>query len=309
MRKAPVAVSVVGAFRLPGCVLPSRAVGSLNVRTSPTTSPHRYLVGAITAIAVFVVMYLFFVRTLGGQTMDQLAFDGAEFGRRSVTPFTQQVLDALPLVSVIAGVVLTGVVTAVRRNGPTLIVAVGVALAAVVTTQLLKGGILSRPDLGVDGYEGNSFPSGHTTVAAASALAVFLVASPRTRWLAALGGAGFAIVAGVSTLANGWHRPSDVIAALLVVAVWGCVAGVVLSRGRWASTAVAARRPGLGDRIQLRLLVPFAVVAASAFLVTYFEAFGHTSGTVVAYVGGVSSIIAAGFAIALTATRLFDRLP
>ncbi|WP_198415994.1 MULTISPECIES: phosphatase PAP2 family protein [Cryobacterium] len=279
------------------------------MRTSSTISPVRYLAGMITAILVFTGIYLFFVRTLAGQTMDQLAFDGAEFGRRSVTPLAQQLLDALPLVSVVAGLVLAGIVTAVRRNGKTLIVAFGAALAAVLTTQLLKGGLLSRPDLGVEGYDGNSFPSGHTTVAAASALAIFLVASPRTRWLAALGGSGFAIAAGVATLANGWHRPSDVIAALLVVAVWGCVAGLVLTRGPWASTAARGGSAGVGGRVQLRILVPFAVVAAAAFLVTYFRAFGETPGPLIAYIGGVTAIVAAGLGVAFAGTRLFSRLP
>ncbi|TFB96105.1 MULTISPECIES: phosphatase PAP2 family protein [Cryobacterium] len=284
-------------------------MGNWNVRTTSTTSPLRYVVGAFCSIAVFVVIYLFSVRTLAGQTMDQLAFDGAEFGRRSVTPFTQQVLDALPVVSVIAGAVITGILTAVRRNVRTLVVAIGAALGAVLTTQLLKGLLLTRPDLGVDGYAGNSLPSGHTTVAAASALAVFLVSSPRTRWLSALAGTAFAVVAGVSTLANGWHRPSDVIAALLVVAVWGCAGGVALTVWRGDDATTMKAPPAAGARIQLKILVPFLVVAVSAFLVTYFRAFGTTPGPLIAYIGGVSAIIAAGFAVALTATRLFSRLP
>jgi len=282
---------------------------SWNVRTTSTTSPLRYLVGAFFSIAVLVVIYLFSVRTLAGQTMDQLAFDGAEFGRRSVTPFTQQVLDALPLVSVVAGATVAGILTAVRRNLHTLIVALGSALGAVLTTQILKGWLLTRPDLGVDGYAGNSFPSGHTTVAAASALAVFLVSSPRTRWLSALAGAAFAVVAGVSTLANGWHRPSDVIAALLVVAVWGCAGGVALTVWRGDDPTPIEPAPAVGARMQVKILVPFLVVAISAFLVTYFRAFGTTPGPLIGYIGGVAAIIASGFAVALTATRLFSRLP
>ena len=288
------------------------AVGSLTVRTSSTISPVRYLAGAFAGIGLFTGLYVFFVRTLAGQAMDQLAFDGAEFGRRSVTPLAQELLDAVPLVSVVIGLLLTGVVTVVRRNGKTLVVAFGAALGAVVSTQLLKMAILTRPDLGVDGYDGNSFPSGHTTVAAASALAVFLVASPRTRGLAALGGSGFAIVAGVATLANGWHRPSDVIAALLVVAIWGCVAGLVLTRGPWSMGIVGegrATRPAGVDRLQFRIFIPVAVVAVAAFLVTWFRAFGDTPSTLIAYIGGVTAIVAAGLGIGLTGIRLFARLP
>ncbi|WBM80932.1 phosphatase PAP2 family protein [Cryobacterium breve] len=307
---------------------------SWSVRSLSTTGFLRYLGGAIIASAVFVALYLFFVRTLHGQTMDQLAYDGSIFGRRSVTVVTQQVLDQVPTVSVVAGAVITGIITAVRRDLRTLVVAIVVSLGAVVTTQVLKDMLLTRPDLGVDGYAGNSFPSGHTTVAAASALAVFLVSSPRTRWLAALLGSGFAAVAGVSTLANGWHRPSDVIAGLLVVAVWGCAGGIAL--GGWGASARrpragrAARRfaagnadpdagtgalaptrgtPAIGYRTQLWFVVPFCLVAAAAFLVTFFGASGPNSEAVIAYVGGVAAICAAGSLVAFVATHLFDRLP
>jgi membrane-associated phospholipid phosphatase len=307
---------------------------SWSVRSLSTTGFLRYLGGAIIASAVFVALYLFFVRTLHGQTMDQLAYDGSIFGRRSVTVVTQQVLDQVPTVSVVAGAIITGIITAVRRDLRTLVVAIVVSFGAVVTTQVLKDLLLTRPDLGVDGYAGNSFPSGHTTVAAASALAVFLVSSPRTRWLAALLGSGFAAVAGVSTLANGWHRPSDVIAGLLVVAVWGCAGGIAL--GGWGASARrpragrAARRfaagnadpdagtgalaptrgtPAIGYRTQLWFVVPFCLVAAAAFLVTFFGASGPNSEAVIAYVGGVAAICAAGSLVAFVATHLFDRLP
>jgi membrane-associated phospholipid phosphatase len=283
------------------------------VRSTSMTGFRRYLGGAIISTVVFTALYLFFVRTLHGQTMDQLAYDGSTFGRRSVTAVTQQALDQVPTVSVVAGAVITGIITAVRRDLRTLLVAIVVALGAVVTTQVLKDLLLTRPDLGVEGYAGNSFPSGHTTVAAASALAVFLVSSPRTRWLAALLGSAFAAVAGVSTLANGWHRPSDVIAGFLVVAVWGCAGGVALRVwGADASTGAVlgtGGTPHVGYRIQLWFMLPFCLIAAASFLVTYFGASGPSNEAVIAYVGGVAAICAAGSLVAYVATRLFDRMP
>lgn len=280
------------------------------MRTSSTISPVRYLVGAFAAIALFAGLYLYFVRSRAGQTMDQLAFDGAEFGRRSVTPLAQELLDALPLVSVVAGLALTGVVTIVRRNGKTLIVAFGVALAAVLTTQLLKIALLTRPDLGVEGYDGNSFPSGHTTVAAASALVVFLVASPRTRPVVAAAGTSFAVAAGVATLANQWHRPSDVVAALLLVAFWGCLAGGVLSvRARAASrTGTAGAAARRASRWWLWLL-PIVGLTGLALAVTVLRASADSPGMLVAYVGGVVGIVGVGLVLAFSGTRLFARLP
>ncbi|WP_241984277.1 phosphatase PAP2 family protein [Cryobacterium sp. Hb1] len=288
-----------------------------------------YLVGASLTAFAFFGLYLFFVRSHAGQEADQLAYDGAEFGRLGITPFTGRVLDSVPDIAVVFGVVLTAIIARVRRNWRTLIVALVAAAAATASAQLLKYGILARPDLAVEGYAGNSFPSGHTTVAAASALVVFLVASPRLRPMVAGWGTAFAVLAGVATLANQWHRPSDVIAALLWVALWGCLAGAVLAWPRpgivaRAGTATPApaptarRRAFTGLRRSTVRVVrwvsigcgAFSAVALIATLVldsSLFERVG-TLGTVIAYLGGVAAIVTAGLLLALSGTRLFARL-
>ncbi|WP_240607313.1 phosphatase PAP2 family protein [Cryobacterium aureum] len=285
-----------------------------------------YVAGAVLTTVAFIGLYLFFVRSHAGQEADQLAYDGAEFGRHSITPFTGRVLDSVPDLAVAFGVVLTAVIALVRRNWRTLIVALVAATAATASAQLLKYGILARPDLAVEGYAGNSFPSGHTTVAAASALVVFLVASPRMRPMVAGWGTAFAVLAGVATLANQWHRPSDVIAALLWVALWGCLAGAVLA-WPWVgvvpqtdATAPSSRWPAFTGlrRSTVRLIrwlsVGCGTVSAVAFIATLvldsslFERVG-TLGTVVAYLGGVAAIVTAGLLLALSGTRLFARLP
>lgn len=278
------------------------------MRHHPMIRPLAFVLAASASVAVFIVLYLFFVRTHDGQLVDQLAYDGAEFGRRSVAPFAQQVLDALPAVSGVIGVVLTIIVVLVRRAWLGLLIAFGAAGAAAATTQILKYAVLSRPDFGVEGYASNSFPSGHTTVAAASALAVFLVASPRRRPAVAAWGTAFTVLAGVSTLANQWHRPSDVIAALLVVAFWGCAGGIALSvLGHGATDAVPGRA---GIRLWW-IVLPFVLVTLVAFLITFQSAStAHESpNTLIAYVGGATAIIASGFTLALLATRTFSRLP
>jgi membrane-associated phospholipid phosphatase len=271
-------------------------------------SPARYIGAAVLCALVFAALYLFFVRDGTGQAIDQLAFNGAENGNTGMA-VTHRLLDLIPSVMVAVGAVVSIVVALVRRTWFALIVAAATALAAVVTTQLLKHVFLTRPDLGVDGYVSNSFPSGHTTVAAASALLVFLVASPHTRWLAGTVGAGFAVTAGVSTLVSLWHRPSDVIAALLVVAFWGCVGGAVLTRSggrqRSARTPAPAR---VGLRLQTWIAVLAAIVTAVAAGIGATGAFG-TSAAPLAYLGAITAIVAVGFALAISATRLFDRLP
>ena len=271
-------------------------------------TPARYIGAALLCVVAFAALYLFFVRDVTGQAIDQLAFNGAEDGTTGTT-VTQRLLDLIPSVMVAVGAIVSLIIATVRRAWFPLVVAVTAAMAAVVTTQLLKNVVLTRPDLGVDGYDPNSFPSGHTTVAAASALVVFLVASPHTRWLAGTVGAAFAVAAGVSTLVSLWHRPSDVIAALLVVAFWGCVAGAVLTRSggrlRPAGTPTPAR---VGLKLQTWIAVLAAIVTAVAAGIGATGAFG-ISDAPVAYLGAVTAIVAVGFVLAVTATRLFDRLP
>ncbi|MFO7689571.1 MAG: phosphatase PAP2 family protein [Cryobacterium sp.] len=284
------------------------------MRTSRNTltvaQPLRYLGAAVLTLLLFGALYVFFVLSSAGQLVDQLSYDGAENGWRSVTPFTRRLLDSVPAVSVVVGLALTVVISLVRRNGVTLLVALGAAFAALLSSQLLKHALLTRPDLGVDGYASNSFPSGHTTVAAAAVLVVFLVASPRTRPVVAAAGTGFAVVAGVATLANQWHRPSDVVAALLLVSFWGCVAGAVLSLRRASGPRV---RPGRGRAATRWLLVfvvlPAGAVAGVALLVSVLRASADSPAMLVAYVGGVAGIVAMGTMLALAGTRLFARLP
>lgn len=291
-----------------------------NVRSFFPLESARYLGGAALVSVAFIALYLFFITSHAGQSVDQLAYNGAQFGRRSVTPFAARLLDSVPAVSVVLGLIGTVAISVMRRNWRTLIVAIGVAVAAVLSAQLLKYGVLPRPDLGVPGYAGNSFPSGHTTVAAASALVVFLVSGPRRRPMLAVGGTGFAVLAGVATLANQWHRPSDVIASLLCVAFWGCIGGAVLAWPGLISSRDAARavrqasdaaRPRTSAFIRpLRwVLVPFAVVAALALAGTFLFDFGDSADLLVAYIGGVTSIVTAGLVLALSGIRLFARLP
>ncbi|MBX0301303.1 phosphatase PAP2 family protein [Cryobacterium sp. 1639] len=271
-------------------------------------TPARYVGAALVCLLAFVALYLFFVRDETGQAIDQLAFNGAEDGTTGMA-VTQSLLDLIPSVMVAVGAIVSLVIAVVRRAWFALVVAVAGAMAAVVTTQLLKNIVLTRPDLGVDGYVSNSFPSGHTTVAAASALVVFLVASPHTRWLAGTIGAAFAVAAGVSTLVSLWHRPSDVIAALLVVAFWGCVSGAVLTRLGGRQRAAQIPTPAkVGLRLQTWIAVLAGIVTAVAVGIGATGAFGSQAAPL-AYLGAVTAIVAVGFVLAISATRLFDRLP
>ena len=106
----------------------------------------------------------------------------------------------------------------VRRRGDLAVAAAVMVAGANASTQLLKTH-LTRPEL--DGFPmPNSFPSGHTTAATSVAFALVLVLPAAFRGLVALIGAAYAAVIGVATVWAEWHRPSDTIAALLVVLAW-----------------------------------------------------------------------------------------
>ena len=265
-----------------------------------------FLWGAIGTALVFTGVYLLFVRSYVGQVIDERAFAGADAWKGDLIDFAHTFLNALPVAAVFIGAAIALVVVLVRRNWLVFAVAVGAAIGANVSTQVLKYSILSRPEKGVDAGLSNSLPSGHTAVAASAALVVFLVASPRYRPLAAVVGAVFTIAAGASTLVEQWHRPSDVIAGMLVVAFWGCIAGLVLSglRLRPADPPV---------RTKLWPLVWIAAVCAIgalvSLLVTYFSAQDGSSHLFIAYAGGVAAIVASGLLLAALGNRVYRALP
>jgi len=264
-----------------------------------------FLWGAIASAALFVAVYLVFVRSYIGQVIDERAFAGADAWKGDAIEFAHGFLDALPVASVVIGAVVALVIVLVRRNWLVFAVAVGAAVGANVSTQVLKYTVLSRPEKGVDVGLANSLPSGHTAVAASAALVVFLLASPRFRPLAAVVGSLFVIAAGASTLVEQWHRPSDVVAGMLVVAFWGCLAGIVLA---------ALRLPGAEPPVRSKLwpLVWLGGVCAAgsvvALLITYFSAQSGTEHLFVAYAGGVAAIVATAFVTAALGNRLYRRL-
>ena len=251
----------------------------------------------------FVLVYLVGVRTRTGQQLDERAFDGARLGQRSIAPVTLSLLDSLPVIAVVIAFLVAVVVTAVRRNWASFVIAMVAAALANLATQVLKELVLDRPDFGVHGYAFNSFPSGHTTLAASAALVFFLAVSPNLRPMAAAMGAVFTIVTGVSTLANQWHRPSDVIAALLVVGV------LRMPRRRRPHRAATAPRSAGALALEQRPELGGGVCAWSwpglAFVGSAAELPLPRISLPLAYIGGVAGISAVGFLLAVAASRSF----
>lgn len=198
----------------------------------PVADAGRDVRGAAVAVAsvaglVGLVLAWFVLATPLGQRLDERAMNTVVAGRDTQL----QVLSVLGYVSIgaIGLVSLTCVAVALARGRvPLAVGALTVVVGANVTTQLLKHTVLERSDV-VDGVvASNSFPSGHTTVVAAGVGALCLVSPRWMRPLVVPLGAFAVTLTGASTVVAGWHRPSDVVGAVLVVAVWTALVGLVV---------------------------------------------------------------------------------
>ena len=225
----------------------------------------RRLLGLAMISALLVaVVYLVFVRTAEGQRLDDAALGGR--GRRP-PEVVHGALDLLVTVDAGSLVVAALAVAAVGyRQGRLDLAAAagGVILGATATTELLKRVVLGRPALldRPDPFGAqNSLPSGHAAVALAVAAALVLAVPPAARTVVALIGGAYALAVGAATITAGWHRPSDVVAAVLVVLAWGAVAVLGLRLVRWRRAARPGRPSWLG-------VVPLLATAAITAPVT-----------------------------------------
>ena len=185
--------------------------------------------------------FVFFIYTTTGQQVDEQAYTEYANQFKSYRGPTLTALDSLPtVVGVIAVLGLVAVLIWKHRFLPSLI-GVLAAAAAVTSTYLLKHYLIVKPDLGVQEALSNSAPSGHTTFAAAAGAALFLAAPRFLRPTVALCAALATCLTGASTIINGWHRPADVVTAILVTAIWTVVGMGVLRYVRPADFAVPAR--------------------------------------------------------------------
>lgn len=210
-----------------------RPYGRYGVRVRETAkgwTPIWLVVLALAQAAAFLLVWRFAVHTQLGQWLDTVALTGNRIGQDRIDGLVGRILNAMSVVSLLVATAVIGFIALIRGRKALAVTATLLVLGANVSTQLLKH-YLVRPDFGVDperAAAGNSLPSGHAAVAASVAIALILVLPAKVRVLGAYLGAGYAAIAGVATLSAGWHRPSDAVAAYLVVGVWAAVGGLVL---------------------------------------------------------------------------------
>lgn len=281
------------------------------------------LVAASSVVGVWLAWRVF-VDTWAGQRVEGATLQGARYGQNRLWHVAEPILSVVSIGFIVVVVLAAGLVAILRRRWM-LAAQVAVLMAgANLTTRVLKVGLIDRPDLGIAGPGFNTLPSGHTTAAASVAAVVVLVVPPRVRPWAAGFGALYTAATGVSTLVGQWHRPSDVIAAILVVIGWSGVACALVawrpgptSRGPTGAPTTATAQLALATRagrrssgtrtgaVLLALVALVALVPATLTLHRSWTAAGpldSRSELLTAYAGGAFGVVAAsalGFAILL----------
>lgn len=284
----------------------------------PATAPR--VVAGVVAVLAFLGVWLtwrFFVGTPTGQRVDELAYLGATHGQNRLWRVAEPVLDVVSVAFVVAGVGAAVLVAVLRRRWVLAAQVVALVGGANVTTQVLKHGVLDRPEL-LPGWTGeNTLPSGHTTVAGSVAVALLLVTPRAWRPVVAVLGAAYTGMTGVSTLVGQWHRPSDVVAAVLVVLGWGALVCALTP-----ASSLDVPRPGASPRTPgshvVAALLLLAAVAGAVVAVGTLVGLARTGSPVVgplasdvtAYAAGalgVLAVTAAAFAVLLELRQLTAR--
>ena len=270
--------------------------GTAQGLTKPRPFP-RLAAGAVAVLALWCVWATWrtFVATERGQHADQLALEGAARGQGVLWELAEPVLGVVSN-SFIGLSLAAAVVLALIRGRWWLAAQVVILVAGSnLTTQVLKHAVLDRPALlDVARADINTLPSGHTTVAASVAAGLLIAVPRRWRPIVAVAGAAYTGATGVSTLIGQWHRPSDVVAAILVVLAWS--AGVcVLSTRSSLDRPVDGREPGTSTAAGL--LVLGAVGTGALALGALGSVRGYDwglplGGDLTAYMGGMLGVVA-----------------
>lgn len=173
--------------------------------------------GCLGAIAVIFGLAVW---TPVGQLVDSRLM-GAGFSPLNAPMEPSQLVRRGSLVAMAVFVGIEAVVALTRRRWGLVLRCALLVSAAVLATTVLRR-VLTRPDLGDPTYPFNTWPSGHAAASAALIVSAFALAPPGWHGVRARRFTTVALVlvtgSSIATLA---HRPSDVIAAVLWVAVLG----------------------------------------------------------------------------------------
>lgn len=199
---------------------------SSQTRSATSSAGPAVIVGVLSTVALFSLVRVALWSATGQET-DQSAMLTVMAGRDAKLTLLS-ILGRVSVGSIAALTLVCVLLAAVRRHGRAAVAALVVIVGANATTQLLKQNVLDRSDLGWGVH--NSLPSGHVTVVASAVAALLIVVPGPARATIAGLGTFAAGLTGMSTIVAGWHRPADVVAALLVSLSW-CAVAVVIHGG------------------------------------------------------------------------------
>lgn len=209
----------------------------------------------------FAFVYWFSVQTVTGRQLADAAIRGASLTRSQAATAVNPTLDAVTTTALIAAMAAIAMVALIRLRRVNGLVAVGLLIAANVSSRVLKVHVLPRPDLGLAEFTPatlNSLPSGHTTAAFSIGVAALFVVPAVLRGVTAAAGIVFSSAVAIATLSAGWHRVGDSLASFFLVAIWACLGGVVILV---ADPAFAPREPRRAGRWWTATVVALTAIA------------------------------------------------
>ncbi len=185
----------------------------------------------VTSWGALGVVYQVTVRTARGRLFADASLRGALLSDPHSGDLVNRVLDLVSIAFLLGAIAVIAVVALVRMRREAGLAAISLIVVANVSAQLLKTYVLERPDLGLSEVAPatlNSLPSGHSTAAFSVLVALMFVVQHRPRVAVAALGVVYASLTALATMAAGWHRAADSVAAFLLVGGWAAVAGIVV---------------------------------------------------------------------------------
>jgi membrane-associated phospholipid phosphatase len=235
----------------------------------------RPLTIAVVALVAFFAIYGLAVQTEIGQRADEAALAGGRSAPERAQSGANGLLRLVSVGSLVAAILALGALAWLWRRPWLILLPAAVVGISLLATEAFKLVIFQRPDLWPSpDIVGNSYPSGHTTVAVSLGLSALLIAPTRLRAVVAVLAALFAAGVGILVVTADWHRPSDPLGsyALTLAVAAGSVAlvrawdprGLVgTAEHRAPPSSVLARRVEAAALVGGVLLFAGAVVLAA----------------------------------------------